>query len=185
MGILNTQTMQHPIPYEVFLALHPNTSFPPGEDFVLPDPFVRVLESAKPDFVYATQQCREAAPVLVDDKWVQGWSVIEIFATQAERDVSIAAAQAAQDANVRLAAQKERDAAVDVITVTTASGKVFDGNEASQGRMQRAIATMAVTGAKTIPWVLAGNKTAKVGAADLTEALSLAFTAQAAIWVIK
>lgn len=70
---------------------------------------------------------------------------------------------------------------VAAITVTTASSKVFDGDEKSQDRMSRAVAAMDDTG--TILWVLADNTPATVTRAELREALRLAGEAQTAIWV--
>lgn len=75
-----------------------------------------------------------------------------------------------------------RAQAVDAIKVATAAGNVFDGDEVSQGRMSRAILVLAATGG-TVPWVLADNSIAQVGAAELTEALALAGAQQAALWV--
>ena len=80
------------------------------------------------------------------------------------------------------AAKKERSAAVAAIKVTTASGKVFDGDETSQTRMARAIIALEAMGAPSVKWVLANNVPTDVTVAELTEALSLAGAAQAAIW---
>lgn len=79
----------------------------------------------------------------------------------------------------------ERQAAVDAIRVTTASGKTFDGDETSQTRMARAIVGMQAAGAPTITWVLADNTPTEVTVAELTEALILAGQAQAEVWVIE
>lgn len=182
MRILDTQTMQYPIPFEVIVATFPNTSFPP--EFTPPLPFVLVGESLKPKYNQATQQCRESVPVFVGGQWVQGWDVIEIFATQAERDASVAAAQAAQAINARTAAKQARDVAVAAIKVTTTNGKTFDGNELSQGRMARAIIVLQATNTESTLWVLADNTPVQVTAAELIEALALAGAAQSAIWVI-
>lgn len=75
-----------------------------------------------------------------------------------------------------------RMAAIDGIKVTTASGKVFDGDEVSQGRMARAIIALSAAGG-TVSWVLANNTVAQVNATELTEALALAGAEQARLWV--
>lgn len=95
---INTETLAC-VSYGTLLALHPNTSIPVGDDFVPPAPYVFVLPSDKPAFDKRTQQVREGKPVLVGGTHVQGWDIIEIFPTQAERDASIAADAAANDAN--------------------------------------------------------------------------------------
>lgn len=71
----------------------------------------------------------------------------------------------------------ERAAAVKAITVTTAAGNTFDGDEISQGRMARAI--LALPDGGTVPWVLHDNTVI-----DATgEALTLAGAEQARLWV--
>jgi len=77
----------------------------------------------------------------------------------------------------------QRTAAVEAITVTTAAGNTFDGDEVSQGRMARAIIALGTTPGGTVNWVLADNTVIEATAAELTEALALAGAAQAAIWV--
>ena len=95
---INTQTQQV-IPYEVLLAMYPNTSFPTEDDFTPPEPFARIYPSNKPEFDKRIQQVHEGAPVFIDGTYVQGWDIIEIFSTQAEKDASIAADNAAKEAN--------------------------------------------------------------------------------------
>lgn len=80
--------------------------------------------------------------------------------------------------------KRTRAAAVKAITVTTASGQVFDGDEISQGRMARAILGLESAGdGATVRWVLHDNIAVEVGAAELREALALAGQAQADLWV--
>jgi len=57
----------------------------------------------------------------------------------------------------------------------------FDGDEVSQGRMARAVSSME--DADTVLWVLADNSVIRATKAELREALRLAGSAQAAIWV--
>lgn len=90
MQYINTDTLET-VPYEVLLARHPNTSFPPGDAFVPPGPFVKVQPSDKPPCIAHLQQVVPGDPVQVDGVWVQGWDVIEIFATDAERAAATAA----------------------------------------------------------------------------------------------
>lgn len=79
------------------------------------------------------------------------------------------------------AAKAARQAEVEAITVTTQSGRVFDGNEDAQNRMSRAV--NAMDEADTLPWVLADNAIGEVNRQELREALKLAGAAMATIWV--
>lgn len=78
----------------------------------------------------------------------------------------------------------ERQAAVENITVTTAAGNTFDGDETSQTRMARAILVLSTGVADHVPWVLADNSIIQADIAELTEALAKAGAAQAALWLI-
>lgn len=77
-----------------------------------------------------------------------------------------------------------RQAAVDAITVTTATGKVFDGDETAQGRMARAILTAEIIGQTETTWVLADDTPTPVTLDELKEALALSMQAQAAVWTL-
>lgn len=86
---------------------------------------------------------------------------------------------------LREQAKSARAQSVAAITVTTAAGNTFDGDETSQGRMARAILGLNASGpTATVNWVLANNAVIQATAAELTEALAKAGAAQAAIWVI-
>lgn len=76
--------------------------------------------------------------------------------------------------------KRERQTAVDSITVTV-DGMVFDGNEASQNRMARVIASVDAM-EQTAEWTLANNDVANVTMGQLKQALALATEAQTAIW---
>ena len=90
--------------------------------------------------------------------------------------------KAAQEA--REAWKARRAEAVRAIKVTTASGRVFDGDEVSQARMARAILGLQEAGeGATVTWVLADNTPVAVTAAELSEALHLAGAEQARLWV--
>jgi hypothetical protein len=77
----------------------------------------------------------------------------------------------------------ERQAIVDAITVTV-NGKVFNGDETSQGRMNRALRVADITGQASCTWVLADNIPATVTKDELAQALALAMEAQAQVWVL-
>lgn len=84
----------------------------------------------------------------------------------------------------RSAFKADRAAQVRRITVTTESGRCFDGDEISQGRMARAILGLESAGDDaTVRWVLHDNAAVDVGAPELREALALAGQAQADLWV--
>ena len=78
-------------------------------------------------------------------------------------------------------AKAKRQAEIDSIIVTTAAGNSFDGDEASQTRMTRAITSLQP--GETMPWVLADNVAADVSKEELQEALRLAGTVQTEIWL--
>ena len=78
--------------------------------------------------------------------------------------------------------KRQRQAAVDAITVTTSTGKTFDGDETSQGRMARAILTAQIAGIVETTWVLANNITTLITLAELQEALALSVQAMGAMW---
>lgn len=179
----NTETFAYPVSFEQLAAAHPNSSFPPG-DFVPPDPYVIVATSAKPAYDPVTQQVIENTPTLVNGVWTQAWQVIEIFSTPEEKAAAQAAQAAAEAANVRAEAKRLRATAVEAITVTTAAGNTFDGDEISQGRMSRAIIGLSTGLVPTVTWVLHNNTTIEATSVELTEALVLAGQAQSAIWVI-
>lgn len=84
-----------------------------------------------------------------------------------------------------LLAEKKRlrTATVGAITVTTTSGKVFDGNEKAQDRMARAVIAAGITGQSECTWVLANNVPTTVTLAELKEAMALSLQAMGAVWV--
>lgn len=154
--------------------LHPQTMIPAGAD--LADlGYQRITPTPRPAFDAVRQGVREVAPV----DGLQAWQVYPL-----PPDV-LAANEAVQAATARQLAKDTRQELVNAITVTTASGKVFDGDETSQGRMARAVIGMQAAGAPSITWVLANNTPATVTLAELTEALVLAGQEQARLWVIE
>lgn len=81
-------------------------------------------------------------------------------------------------------AKAARAVAVANIKVTTQAGNTFDGDEASQTRMSRAILVLSTGAATSVPWVLADNTVIQADAAELAEALALAGAEQARLWVL-
>lgn len=79
--------------------------------------------------------------------------------------------------------KKERAQAVSAIVVTTASGRIFDGDEQSQERMSRSLT--ALEEGELITWVMADNTVSQVTREELREALRLAGARQAELWVAK
>ena len=75
---------------------------------------------------------------------------------------------------------------MDTLTVTTASGKVFDADETSQTRMTRVLAAADAIGQPDASWswVLADNTVATITVAEMREALALAMQAQSDIWFV-
>ena len=57
-------------------------------------------------------------------------------------------------------------AAAKAITVTTAAGNTFDGDETSQTRMSRAIQVLSTGATASVPWVLADNTVIQATAAE-------------------
>lgn len=161
MHYVNTNTGKRVSETDIRLA-HPETSFP--HPFEIPDGYAALTLTYPPAHNQGTHQAKEVDPVLADGVWKQAWEIVALSA-----DEVLSKAKAA------------RAAQVGEITVTTASGKVFDGNEDAQNRMSRALAAM--DDADTLPWVLHDNTVAAVGKAEMREALRLAGAAMAAIWV--
>jgi len=80
-------------------------------------------------------------------------------------------------------AKSVKIAEISRLTVETANGKVFDGDETSQGRMLRAISIADITGETTTEWKLADNSVAIVTLDELKEALTLAGREMSNIWL--
>ena len=140
--------------------------------------WLELLEPAPPAYDPATHGIRESAPLITDWSCTRQW---EVFPLPVEDVEEIAAAQVAK---ARAQAKAARAQAVEAITVTTAAGNVFDGDETSQNRMARAVIALHATGTPSITWTLADNTTTQATAAELTEALALAGAAQSALWTL-
>ena len=121
---------------------------------------------------------------LADETQKDHPAILEILSDedyQAAYDAELAAREAKQQSLVVMSAKSSRQQEVDRIVVTTTDGKQFDGDEASQTRMDRAIVAMAET--DEIDWVLADNSVVKVNKALLNEALRLAGQEMTQIWI--
>lgn len=86
---------------------------------------------------------------------------------------------------IRRVKKELRTGRVASIVVTTTSGKVFNGDEASQSRMARAIVGMQAANATTITWTLADNTVVNVTLVELTEAMILAGQQQSQLWPLE
>ena len=69
------------------------------------------------------------------------------------------------------------------IKVTTLSGKIFDGDEASQNRITKKVLSMEFNGLTTTVWKLADNTKPEVTIQELREALALADTEHSRLWM--
>lgn len=75
--------------------------------------------------------------------------------------------------------------ALQQITVTTTSGKVFDGRDIDQQRMMSAIMSADVVGITETYWKLADNSVAMVTLDELKEALALSIQALGVIIMME
>ena len=83
---------------------------------------------------------------------------------------------------IRVEKRAGRAKIIKALTVTTAGGKVFNGDEDAQNRMVRVLKVADLTGQTSCPWVLADDTVETITKAELEEALSLAVQAMGAIW---
>ena len=86
-----------------------------------------------------------------------------------------------QEAQNLAVAKRERAAQVASIKVRV-DGMTFDGDEAAQSRMARAITAAETAGLESTVWVLADNTVKNVTKAQLQQALSKAMLAMAELW---
>lgn len=174
---IHTTTLQYPI-YAGDIKLRcPHISFPVN-GFQPPEEYQPVEFVAMPEYDPVTQAIVELPPECVGGTWRKKWLVQDL-----SPDV-VAANQVQTAIATRNEAKLVRQRSVDAIKVT-ANGKVFDGDEISQGRMARAIIGLQAAGLPTIEWVLADNTVTQATVAELTEAMILAGRAQGAVWIIN
>lgn len=178
-GYLNISNFStYPLTEKDIKNAFPQTSFP--AQFRPPEGYEVVFPAPAPLVDPITQIAREIAPVLTDKgHYEQVWEVVDLDAE------TVAANQERAAITARESAKASRAKAVAAIKVTTTSGKEFDGDETSQTRMARAIIGMQAANVTTITWTLADNTVVDVTLAELTEALILAGSEQAALWPIN
>ena len=86
---INTQTLMQLSESEI-RALNPNTSYP--VPFPVPEGYAYVFPTAQPVHNPVTQFVQQATPELtVLGHWEQRWTVVELYATQEDKDAAIAA----------------------------------------------------------------------------------------------
>ncbi len=87
-----------------------------------------------------------------------------------------AAARAELPETLIAAARAARQAALAAITVTTQSGKTFDGHDSARSNMLCAITAAGYVNQTSTAWRMADNSVATVTLAEVQEALTLAIT---------
>ena len=98
---INTTTLMQLSESEI-RALNPNTSYP--VPFVPPTGYKYIFPAPQPTYDPVTQRVQAATPELtVLGNWEQRWSVVELYATQEDKDAAIAANQAADAARIQAA----------------------------------------------------------------------------------
>lgn len=130
-------------------------------------------------FLQEVQPEHEAAHIVVTDEVRLNWCAYQ--ANPARNGIELIPVLPLQPTREQL--KKARQVAVDAITVTV-NGKVFDGDEISQGRMARALRVAEITGQASCTWVLHDNAAVTVTRDELAQALALAMEAQGELWVI-
>ncbi len=106
---INTKTNSYPRYHADIQAHYPLMSLAEDLSQSPPAPFEFVQPSGKPTINPVHQQLLQAMPKKVNGVWVQQWTVIEIFNTQAGKDAALAADLAAKKDNVQNAIKAKRD----------------------------------------------------------------------------
>ncbi len=161
---------------DAYRALHPNVSFPA---VFTPTDADEIHQNAPPAVGPYADVVRDGLTLNTSGQWEYVYLVIPWPQSAIDHAKAVDAGAARQ------AAQVQRAKAVNALTVKTAAGHVFDGDEISQTRMARAIIALQAMGTASVTWVLADNTVIDATPRELTEALALAGAAQAALWVIK
>ena len=90
MSYINKLSLEYPVTEPMIRLSYPNTSFP--VPFVAPEGYALVFPSPPPEFNPISQRAQETAPVLTaKGHYEQQWEIVELFATQEEKDAAIAA----------------------------------------------------------------------------------------------
>lgn len=166
--------ISNPVPVN-YREAFPNTSFTrsgPSDQFLDEHGYAKV--SVYKEYDPETQNLVPVEPYF-EAPFIYTVSVVS--KTNEELELSNRAKAEADLMAVKMVRQSE----VDAITVTTSSGRVFDGDEDAQNRMSRAVTSMNDT--DTVKWVLADNTVAVVDRSELHEALRLAGQSMSDIWV--
>lgn len=101
-------------------------------------------------------------------------------------DAAFLAGSATREAEkTRATAKTARETSVAALTVTTTSGKVFNGCEVSLGRMNNAITIAGIAGLTETQWTLADNSRVTVTLDEMKEAMKLAGLAQSQLWSLS
>ena len=94
------------------------------------------------------------------------------FDEETQKPIAIDRVVTAEDIAAQAKAAKVE--ALNTITVTTSTGKVFDGNETARLNMLSAITAAGIVGQNSANWKLADNTVATVTLDELKQALALA-----------
>lgn len=119
--------------------------------------------------------------VLLDGEFFAEWQHdLEELARFAEVDVTRLSKHPEDEAKeAREKKKKQRGQSLKSLKVTTTAGNEYDADEESQNRMAR---TLLVMGGVTVKWTMADNKSVRVDASELQEALSLAVQNTSNLW---
>jgi hypothetical protein len=90
-------------------------------------------------------------------------------------------AQEAEEAKAIVEAKAAKVKALEELTVTTANGNVFDGDDTARSDMMAAIQASDILGITSSNWKLADNSWKLIELAELKEALALAIQAKGTI----
>lgn len=97
---------------------------------------------------------------------------------------TVAANQAAAAVQAREAAKQARTAAVEAITVTTTTGKVFDGNPQALQNLTSAYVVGTANNIAATQWTLADNSRVLVTLAEIKEAMTLSGLEISLLWAL-
>lgn len=107
-----------------------------------------------------------------DRSWVEVLSLTEVIDPTWAR-IKPTLTQEELDKLVAIEVKNKKVETLNSITVTTSSGKVFDGNEAARNNMISAILSAEFIGQTSAEWKLADNTKAVVTLDEVKEALAL------------
>ena len=104
---INTQTLAQLSESEI-RVLNPNTSYP--VPFIEPEGYAFIFPTPQPAYDATTQRVQAVAPELtVLGHWEQRWEVVDLYATQEEKDAALALERASKAATKVEAVKAERD----------------------------------------------------------------------------